>query len=27
VQRESDGNNAYVAAAKKLRVRGCYAGL
>jgi len=25
VQRESDGNNAYVAAAKKLRVRGCYA--
>jgi hypothetical protein len=24
VQRESDGNNAYVAAAKKLRVRGCY---
>jgi hypothetical protein len=27
VQLESDGNNAYVAAAKKLRVRGCYAGL
>jgi hypothetical protein len=27
VQRESDGNNAYVAAAKKLRVRGCSAGL
>jgi hypothetical protein len=27
VQRESDGNNAYVAAAKKLHVRGCYAGL
>ena len=27
VQRESDGNNAYVAAAKKLRVRGCYAGV
>ena len=27
VQREADGNNAYVAAAKKLRVRGCYAGL
>ena len=27
VQRESDANNAYVAAAKKLRVRGCYAGL
>jgi hypothetical protein len=26
VQRESDGNNAYAAAAKKLRVRGCYAG-
>ncbi len=26
VQRESDGNNAYVAAAKKLHVRGCYAG-
>ena len=26
VQRESDGNNAYVAAAQKLRVRGCYAG-
>jgi len=25
VQRESDGNNAYVAAAKKLHVRGCYA--
>jgi hypothetical protein len=25
VQRESDGNHAYVAAAKKLRVRGCYA--
>jgi hypothetical protein len=24
VQRESDGNNAFVAAAKKLRVRGCY---
>jgi hypothetical protein len=27
VQRESDGNNAYVAAARKLHVRGCYAGL
>jgi hypothetical protein len=27
VQRESDGNNAYVAAAKKLHVSGCYAGL
>ena len=27
VQRESDGNDAYVAAARKLRVRGCYAGL
>jgi hypothetical protein len=27
VQRESDGNNAYVAAAKKLHVRGCSAGL
>jgi hypothetical protein len=27
VQRESDGNNAYVATAKKLRVRGCSAGL
>jgi hypothetical protein len=27
VQREEDGNNAYVAAAKKLHVRGCYAGL
>ena len=26
VQRESDGNDAYVAAAKKLHVRGCYAG-
>jgi hypothetical protein len=25
VQRESDGNNAYTAAAKKLHVRGCYA--
>ena len=25
VQLESDGNDAYVAAAKKLRVRGCYA--
>ena len=25
VQRESDGNDAYVAAAKKLHVRGCYA--
>jgi hypothetical protein len=27
VQRESDGNNAYVAAARKLHVRGCSAGL
>jgi hypothetical protein len=27
VQRENDGNNAYVAAARKLHVRGCYAGL
>jgi hypothetical protein len=27
VQREADGNDAYVAAAKKLRVRGCYAGV
>jgi hypothetical protein len=27
VQRESDGNNTYVAAAKKLHVRGCSAGL
>ena len=26
VQRESDGNDAYIAAAKKLHVRGCYAG-